>query len=115
TSAAFDFHNVINRGIGGDTIEGVRARLDVSVTELRPSHVLLMISVNDIVGKPGVPVSDMAASYAALVRDIRAAAPGAELIIQSVLPMCRSFAPHNARAREMNAHLRQLAAAEGLR
>lgn len=115
TGAAFAYRNVINRGISGDTIEGVRARLDVSVAELRPSHVLLMISINDIVGKPGVEISDMAAAYASLVRDIRAAAPEAELIIQSVLPLCRAFAPHNARASAMNEHLRLIAAAEGVK
>lgn len=113
TDAAFAGLNVINRGISADTIMGARARLDVSVAELQPSRIYLLISINDIVGKPNVAISDMAASYTLLLRDIRAAAPDAEIFVQSVLPLCRSFAPHNARAREMNEHLRLICGAEG--
>ncbi len=45
----FPEHTVYNRGIGGDTSEGVLTRLDVSVFELKPKKVFLNIGTNDFV------------------------------------------------------------------
>ena len=39
---------VYNRGIGGDTTAGVLARLQVSVLDLQPDVVVLMIGTNDL-------------------------------------------------------------------
>lgn len=43
----FPDHVVYNRGIGGDTTQGVLTRLDVSVFELKPKKVFLNIGTND--------------------------------------------------------------------
>ncbi len=39
---------VINRGIGGDHIDGLLMRLDTSVLALHPARLFLMIGINDI-------------------------------------------------------------------
>lgn len=43
----FSYPNIVNRGIGSDTITGVNNRID-SIVKLRPSKVFLMIGINDI-------------------------------------------------------------------
>ena len=45
---AFKGHLVYNRGIGGDTTEGVLRRLNVSVYELKPARVFILIGTNDL-------------------------------------------------------------------
>jgi lysophospholipase L1-like esterase len=47
---------VINRGISGDTTDGVLNRLAESVYELSPSKIFLMIGTNDL-GNRAVPFS----------------------------------------------------------
>ena len=43
----FPGHNVYNRGIGGDTSEGVLTRLNESIFDLAPNQVFLQIGTND--------------------------------------------------------------------
>lgn len=43
----FHGHNVYNRGIGGDTSEGVLTRLNESIFDLKPRQVFLQIGTND--------------------------------------------------------------------
>lgn len=45
---SFPGKNVYNRGIGGDTSEGVLKRLNVSIFDLKPKTVFLMIGTNDL-------------------------------------------------------------------
>ncbi|MFA5289474.1 MAG: GDSL-type esterase/lipase family protein [Candidatus Izemoplasmatales bacterium] len=40
--------HLYNRGIGGDTTEGLLKRLDVSVFELEPKSIILLIGTNDL-------------------------------------------------------------------
>lgn len=44
----FPNQNVYNRGIGGDTTEGLLTRLKVSVYDLEPKAVFLLIGTNDL-------------------------------------------------------------------
>lgn len=43
----FSKNNILNRGIGSDTISGLINRTD-SIVKLKPSKVFLMIGINDI-------------------------------------------------------------------
>jgi lysophospholipase L1-like esterase len=81
----------LNRGIGGDTVGEVRARLDSAVNA--PVTVSLLVGTNDLSGlgrSRDVPV--IAAEFRELVQELRRRAPDAQLIVNSVTPRKSSFA-----------------------
>lgn len=92
----------LNRGIGGDTVRGVRSRLDTAIN--RPSVISLLIGTNDIggIGDTADPAR-IASETRELVHAIRAAAPDAPLVVTGVLPRSASFAE---RIRRLNASTR---------
>ena len=73
-----------NRGIGGDTTEGVLKRLDVSVIDLKPSKVVLMIGTNDVNAKRDN--DDILDTYRQIVNKIRIELPDTELYCMSIIP-----------------------------
>lgn len=75
---------VINRGIAGDTTEDVRARLG-PVLAATPKTIALMVGVNDLLR--GGTVDGTAGGVLAIVKEIRAKAPGTRLLVQSILPI----------------------------
>lgn len=100
---------VTNRGIGGDIIAGVRGRLGVSVYDLQPKKLFLLIGVNDInLAKETIP--QLAARYDDLIGEIRKNAPETELAVQSVLPLRDKFAPNNGKVLELNEEIKKVAA-----
>ncbi len=76
--------NVKNRGISGDVIWGVLARLD-EVLSAKPAKIFLLIGINDM--KRGVPVDTIAKNYQRIVERIRSTSPRTKLYIQTVLPV----------------------------
>src|SRR5690349_10528219 len=91
-----------NRGVAGDTTAGVLARAREAAAQ-RPARVFLMVGVNDLFA--GEPVAAIAGRYAEIVDVLRAAAPGARLYCQSVLPIrAREPSPSstNAEVRSLN-------------
>jgi lysophospholipase L1-like esterase len=100
----------LNRGIGGDTVAGVRARLDTAIN--KPRLISLLIGTNDIggIGESADPDRIAAATHD-LVRAIHTAAPGVPVLLTSVMPRGRSFARAIQRLNALN---RKMAAAEGL-
>ena len=75
---------VYNRGISGDTTEGVLKRLDVSVIDLKPSKVVLMIGTNDVNLKR--ENEDILYTYRQIVNKIRIELPDTELYCMSIIP-----------------------------
>lgn len=75
---------VYNRGIGGDTTAGVLERLEVSVFDIMPSVVVLMIGTNDVNG--GVDSDLILQRYAQIIDNIYAALPDVELYCISIIP-----------------------------
>ena len=75
---------VYNRGIGGDTTEGVLNRLDVSLIDLKPSKVVLMIGTNDVNAKR--ENEDILYTYRQIVNKIRIELPDTELYCMSIIP-----------------------------
>jgi len=73
-----------NRGIGGDTTSGVLDRLQVSLYDLAPSAVVLMIGTNDINGC--LEEEDILERYAQIIDGIRANLPDAQLYCMSIIP-----------------------------
>ena len=74
-----------NRGIGGDTTSGVLKRLDVSLYDIEPSKIVLMIGINDINGY--IAESEIVSNYTKILDGIKEHLPTAELYSMSVLPV----------------------------
>lgn len=101
----FPRYPVLNRGISGDTLEGVRARLATAIH--RPAAISLLIGTNDLNGQGRTAkVAGIAAQFADLVAEIRALAPGAPLIVNSVMPRTRRWA---RRIHELNSRYAEIA------
>ena len=77
--------SVYNRGIGGDSTGGVLKRLDLSVVDIRPSKVVLMIGINDING--GVSDSVLIKNYGEILEKIKRELPKTEVYCMSILPV----------------------------
>lgn len=90
----FEGKNVINRGIGGDIIEGVTYRLDICVEALKPKKIYLMIGVNNLCWA-NRPLEVFDAQFRTLLKDIRYAAPKADVTVLSALPITGKFADKN--------------------
>ena len=98
--------STLNRGIGGDPICGVLARLDSAINA--PRAISLLIGTNDLhgVGKSSA-VADITVQMRELVDRIRQMAPSAPLFVNSVLPRSTLF---RDRIRSLNDHYQQIAA-----
>lgn len=112
-------YEVINRGIGGDKIGGwayfgVLDRLDVSVEPWDPAAVVLLIGVNDVVFA-GTPEASTSANARRLLAELARAAPRAEVLVVSVLPVRGEAAEHNAAIDRLSADLRAASAGQGAR
>ena len=81
-----------NRGIGGDMTSGVLARLEVSLFELEPSKISLLIGINDV--NRGVSDETLLANYKEILDRIQTRLPATKVFCISILPM-------NAKAAEM--------------
>jgi len=95
-----------NRGIAGQGIADVVARLDTALVD--PRAVVLLIGTNDLPSpRRGLDIAPIAAAMTDLVARIRGAAPDAALLINGVLP--RSAA-HRTMIEELNQAFRGIAA-----
>jgi len=74
-----------NRGIGADTTEKVLNRLKVSLYDIQPSKVVLLIGVNDIIFDLGV--NNLLLNYGIILNDINLNLPNTEVLCLSILPM----------------------------
>lgn len=109
----FPGKNVINRGIGSDTTEGVLDRLD-SVIAAQPKQIFLLIGVNDLKIRS---VSATIKSYSVIIDRIQSGSPNTEIFIQSLLPVNNSRYGNiltNDKIKKMNMKLRSLANSSGV-
>lgn len=92
-----------NRGISGDTSDGVIVRMG-EVIASRPRAVFLLIGTNDLYtgNAPAVTVSNISA----VVRQIRAESPGTLVFVQTVFPV-RWEDASNDKVRAINRLLKQ--------
>ena len=100
----------LNRGMSGDTVEGVHARLDSAVQE--PRLVSLLIGTNNLsrLGAAHRP-EEIATAVGELLDAIRAMAPDAPLLLNSVMPRSRAL---SARIEDLNDRYRELAQRNGV-
>lgn len=74
---------VRNRGISGDTTDGVLRRLD-QITAGKPAKVFLLIGTNDLLWD--TPEEEIAGNIERIVDRIATESPTTEIYVQSVLP-----------------------------
>lgn len=107
-----------NRGISGDTTDGVFDRLE-AILEGRPAKIFLMVGINDLAR--GAADTTVVRGIERIARRIRSASPRTQLYLQSVLPVndrYGMFAGHTARRDAIptvNEGIRAVAEATGAR
>ena len=80
----FPDKRIINRGVGGDTIEGVLNRLD-EIIKSKPEKVFIMIGINDLTN--GIKTSETIKYYEEILRTLNEKSPETKVYVQSVLPI----------------------------
>ncbi|MCX6222117.1 MAG: GDSL-type esterase/lipase family protein [Bacteroidia bacterium] len=100
-----------NRGISGDTSEGVLFRL-YQVTRAQPAKVFLLIGINDLA--KNISPDTVYVNICKIVSTIRAKSPKTKVYVQSILPVnntFKTFANHTSRTpqvKELNERLRTI-------
>lgn len=84
-SEFFPEHYVINRGISGDTTDGLLERLEESVYNINPSKIFLLIGVNDLGN--GKDADYIGKNIDIIITKILEKLPHTNIIIQSVYPV----------------------------
>lgn len=102
---------VANRGIPGETIDGLRTRLAASLHGTTPSVIAVMIGINDL--SFGRTVEQVAADHDRLLTELVPLARGARIVVQSLLPVRPPEAIPVATIRAVNDRLRALCARHG--
>ena len=99
---------IINRGICGDTTDGILNRIN-NIVESKPKKLFLMIGINDL--NQGVPVEDVANNYQLILETLKDQVPEVQIFIQSLLPINTQLRNHdvNQKIIDLNYKLKQLA------
>ncbi len=84
-SEYFQRSQVLNRGIGGDCVSGMIARLG-AIVEGQPKAIFIMAGVNDLIFSTISPEA-LLAQYARMVAQIRLRTPRTKIYIESLLPL----------------------------
>ncbi|NJL65056.1 MAG: G-D-S-L family lipolytic protein [Methylacidiphilales bacterium] len=103
-------HNVLNRGISGDTTDRILQRIDV-VIETQPKQIFLMVGINDLamINKSVGKVID---KYKQILLKFKNAIPDTQVFIQSVLPVNQNiylYWEDNQKIVNLNSKLKDLA------
>ncbi|UZQ85548.1 GDSL-type esterase/lipase family protein [Thermoclostridium stercorarium] len=118
------FHGayVINRGISGDTTDGVLKRLNESVFELQPSKVFLLIGTNDIGGNKSD--GHIVRNIGEIIDRIREKCPETRIYLQSIYPVSKAGHKkirkyivgkrNNEKIRRINEALKEMAKQKGV-
>ncbi|MDI6453112.1 GDSL-type esterase/lipase family protein [Peloplasma aerotolerans] len=88
------FHglNVYNRGIGGDTTKGLLSRLHLSIFDLEPKIVVILIGTNDF-ALLKTTVEEVYMNIELIVKKIKIKLPKTKIILQSVYPVNETLSP----------------------
>ncbi|MGN7189539.1 MULTISPECIES: GDSL-type esterase/lipase family protein [unclassified Curtobacterium] len=95
----------VNQGVGGDTTDGVLARLD-DVVAAKPESIVLLIGTNDF-GNHRSSVEHVVRGVESILVTLRRELPGVRLLLVSILPRQADW---SAKIEEANRHLRQFVA-----
>lgn len=86
---------MLNRGINGDTVEGITLRID-AVVDGHPDKIFLLSGTNDV--SHDLSADSIACAIGELVDLIRTRTPQTKLYVQSILPCNNSFGRYKAMA-----------------
>lgn len=86
--------NVVNFGIAGDRIDGVRDRLDLCVRAIQPSEIYIMVGTNDVLQPDADPVN-IARVYTLMLTEIQEMAPEAAIVAVQILPFGKKYEQKN--------------------
>jgi hypothetical protein len=86
----FGMRGIINRGIDGDTTDGVLNRLDELIA-MKPRKIFIMIGGADFI--IGRTIPRIEENYKKIVARIRSGSPKTEIYIQSILPTDQKKVP----------------------
>lgn len=106
-----------NRGISGDTTQGVLDRLS-TITKGKPSKIFLLIGTNDL--SRGKSVDEVAKNVEKIVERVKRESPKTKLYVQSVFPVnpkFNKFLGHMNRQKDiavLNAKIKAIAARHGV-
>ena len=106
-----------NRGIGGDTTQGVIDRLQVSLYDIKPSEIVLMIGINDING--GRSDEYVISNYQTILDGIKTNLPDTKVFTMSILPVNDKLGGYvdvnktNNSVVNINTHITQMAVSSG--
>ncbi len=100
-AAHYPQYVTVNRGIGGDTTHGVEERLQVSVYDLQPQAVVMLIGANNM--------NTMMDNYERILIGLRDNLPNTKIILVSLTSMSGEWGRKNELARENNVKIRALA------
>lgn len=106
-----------NRGISGDTTQGVLDRLS-TITKGKPSKIFLLIGTNDL--SCGKSVDEVAKNVEKIVERVKRESPKTKLYVQSVFPVnpkFNKFLGHMNRQKDiaaLNAKIKAVAARHGV-
>lgn len=96
---------VENRGIGGETTHGLLARLDVSVYQLKPKVIVILIGANNF--------KTMFEDYEDIIIGIRENLPDTKLVICSLISMGGEWGKNNQLAAFNNVKIKAYAEKHG--
>jgi lysophospholipase L1-like esterase len=100
---------VRNRGIAGDTTDGVLARLD-EIIAAQPRALFIMIGTNDLWSTNSAKRT--VGNIEKMILAVKGASPRTRIFVQTVLPI-RSDPQRNDKVRAINAKLRDVAGMRG--
>ncbi len=107
---------VLNRGIGGDCVSGMIARLE-TILSGKPKAMFIMAGVNDLIFS-NTTYAKLLEQYERMLDLIARESPRTKVYIQSLLPVIEDrseyFKDKNSRIAGFNAVLREMAARRGL-
>ena len=98
-------YKVENRGIGGDTTHGLLARLDVSVYQLKPKVIVMLIGANNF--------DTMLDDYEQIIIGIKENLPETKLVICSLTSMGGEWGKNNHKAAFNNVKVKAYAEKHG--
>ena len=92
---------MVNRGIGGDTTHGLKARLKVSAYDAHPRVVTMLIGANNF--------KTMLDDYEQIVVDLRTNLPNSSLVLLSLTSMTKEWGRNNEIAKKNNIEIKKYA------
>jgi len=101
--------SIVNRGISGDTTEGVLLRM-ASIYSANAKKAFIMIGINDLSKK--IPISKILSNYEGIV--VRLKQHGILPYIESVLPVGNTHAYLNENVVKLNSKLKELSKKENV-